>query len=312
MFKEIFFKKTLIVLILTILMVMICFYINFNVYAVTIPRPLAVMVGNSPVERTHQTGLLTADVVYEINVEFPFTRLMAIFLNNDSDTIGPIRSSRYYFSRLAAEWTPIFAHCGGQILKDDRIINLDQMRYASPYWRDKEIGGWTNLFANTQKIREKSEKLGFQNKIDLGNNFLNFRAINLSGGDTAKISIKYNQKYSVSYEYDVKSNTYFRYVNSKLQKDSRTLKPLSVSNVIIQYISVNKISSDKEGRLEIDVIGEGVARVFYGGSYFLTKWIKKSKEHPTLYYDNQGNLLELNKGKIWIELVSKETQIWMK
>jgi hypothetical protein len=68
------------------------------------------MIGNSPEEIIHQTGLNKADIIYEANVEYPFTRLMAIFNNSDKAIVGPVRSSRYYFSRLAAEWSAIFAH----------------------------------------------------------------------------------------------------------------------------------------------------------------------------------------------------------
>jgi len=118
--------------------------INSNIYASTV-RPLAIMIGNSPEEVIHQTGLNKADIIYEANVEYPFTRLMAIFNNSDEVIVGPVRSSRYYFSRLAVEWSAIFAHCGGQSLKSERMVNLDQMLYPSPYWRDKNVGGWINL-----------------------------------------------------------------------------------------------------------------------------------------------------------------------
>jgi len=237
---------------------------------------------------------------------------MAIFNNSDATIVGPIRSSRYYFSRLAEEWSTIFAHCGGQSLKNEKIINLDQMRYSSPYWRDNNIGGWINLFTNTQNIREKSRKMGFQDKVNLDNNLLNLRTLNLSGGNTTKITIKYNQKYSLSYEYNTSSNTYLRYINSKPHRDSKTFEPIDVSNIIIQNVSVNKISDDKEGRLEVEVIGEGIAKIFSGGNYFLSKWIKKSKDQPTIYYDSQGKILNLNQGNIWIHLVPEETKVWFK
>lgn len=285
---------------------------SINVQAGLVIKPLAIMVGNSPEESIHQTGLSNADIVYEMNVEFPFTRLMAVFLNGYSTTIGPIRSSRYYFSRIAAEWSPIFAHCGGQILKDKRITNLDQMRYAYPYWRDNKIGGWINLFADTKKIREKSNKLGIPGKVNLENNFLNYRETSLAGGEIHKIAIKYNQKYSVSYEYNENNNVYYRLINNVLYKDSHTQKPLNISNIIIQYVPVKKISGDKEGHLQIEVIGEGIAKVFYGGKYILAKWIKESKDHNTLFYDNTGELLRLNKGQVWIEIVPKETEVWIK
>jgi hypothetical protein len=306
-FKKLFFYR----LILIFFVMFIYFTVNNSIYA-NMVRPLAIMVGNSFDEVVYQTGLNNAEVIYEVNVEYPYTRLMAIFINNDSTIVGPIRSSRYYFSKLAAEWSPIFAHCGGQSLKDERVINLDQMRYPSPYWRDEKIGGWINLFTNTKNLREKYRKLGFQDEVNLSEGLLNLRTLNLSGGNISKISIKYNQKYSISYEYKPNSNTYLRYINSKPHQDSKTLENLTTSNIIIQYVPIEKISDDKEGRLEIKVIGEGIAKVFYGGHYFVSKWVKKSKDQPTLYYDSQGKLLNLNQGKIWIQIVSNDTIVWFK
>jgi hypothetical protein len=288
-----------------------CLTINNNIYAST-TRPLAIIIGNSPEEVIHQTSLDKADIIYEANVEYPFTRLMAIFNNGDEAIVGPVRSSRYYFSRLAVEWSAIFAHCGGQSLKNEKIVNLDQMRYPSPYWRDKNIGGWINLFTKTQNIREKSRKMGFQEKVNLDNHLLNLRTLNLSGGDITKISIKYNQKYTISYEYKASTNTYLRYINSKPHQDSKTFEQIAVSSIIIQYVPVKKISGDGEGRLEVEVIGEGITKVFYGGNYFLSKWVKKSKDQSTVYYDRQGKLLNLNQGNIWIHLVPEETKVWFK
>jgi len=309
--KELLLKSNFNRLIIVFFIVLISIFIHSNIYADNI-IPLAVIIGNSPDEVVHQTGLGKADIIYEVNVEYPFTRLMAIFVTDDSTIVGPIRSSRYYFSRLAAEWSPVFAHCGGQSLKDERIFNLDQMHYPSPYWRDKKIGGWIDLFSDTKNLREKSRKLGLTNKINLRNGLLNLRTLDVSGGKISKITVKYNQKFSIYYEYEPNSNTYLRYINSKPHQDSKTLEHLNISNIIIQYVPIEKISGDKDGRLEVNIIGEGIAKIFYGGHYFLAKWVKKSKDQPTLYYDSQGNLLNLNYGKIWIQIVSNETNVWFK
>ena len=309
--KEMLGKSFLCVFIWLFFVLFICLTINSNIYASTV-RPLAIMIGNSPEEVIHQTSLNKADIIYEANVEYPFTRLMAIFNNSDEVIVGPVRSSRYYFSRLAVEWSAVFAHCGGQSLKSERIVNLDQMLYPSSYWRDKNIGGWINLFAKTQNIREKSRKMGFQEKVNLDNHLFSLRTLNLSGGDITKISIQYNQKYTISYEYKTNTNTYLRYINSKPHQDSKTLESITASNIIIQYVPVEEIPGDEEGRLEVGVIGEGIAKIFYGGNYYLTKWVKKSIDHPTVYYDNQGNVINLNQGNIWIHLVPEETKAWFK
>lgn len=309
--KEMLSKSFFYWFILLFFVLFACLTINNNIYAST-SRPLAIMIGNSPEEVINQTGLNKADIIYEANVEYPFTRLMAIFSNSAEAIVGPVRSSRYYFSRLAVEWSAIFAHCGGQSLKSERIVNLDQMRYPSPYWRDKNIGGWINLFTKTQNIKEKSRKIGFQEKVNLDNLLLSLRILSLSGGGITKISIKYNQKYTISYEYKTSTNTYLKYINSKPHQDSKTFEPITVSNIIIQYVPVKKISGDGEGRLEVGVIGEGITKVFYGGNYFLSKWVKKSKDQPTVYYDRQGKILNLNQGNIWIHLVPEDTMVWFK
>lgn len=309
--KETLSKSFLYGFILLFFVLFACFTINNNIYAST-TRPLAIMIGNSPEEVIHQMGLNKSDIIYEANVEYPFTRLMAIFNNSDEAIVGPVRSSRYYFSRLAIEWSAIFTHCGGQSLKSEKIVNLDQMRYPSPYWRDKNIGGWINLFTKTQNIREKSRKIGFPEKVNLDNHLLNLRTLNLSGGNITKITIKYNQKYTISYEYKASANTHLRYINSKPHHDSKTFEQIAVSNIIIQYVPVKEILGDGEGRLEVEVIGEGIAKVFYGGNYFLSKWVKKTKDQPTVYYDRQGKVLNLNQGNIWIHLVPEETKVWFK
>lgn len=274
--------------------------------------PLAVMIGNSPPEVEHQTGLISADIIYEIDVEYPFTRLMAIYLQDKSVLVGPIRSSRYYFSRLAREWSPVFVHCGGQSFRDEKIIDLDEMHYPSPYWRDKNIGGWINLFTNTKNIREKIKKMGFPEKIEVENFFSGQRVMEVSGGNISRVSLKYNQKYLVSYQYNKDGNYYLRLVNSNPHQDSRSFETITVSNIIVQYVKEEKIVQDEEGRINVEVIGEGVAKIFYGGHYYLAKWIKESKDHATKYYDNQGNLLPLNQGKVWIHLVSDRTELWFK
>jgi len=307
------FKKALILPLTFFLCFFVATFQSVNkVQAVSIMNPLIIMVGNSPEEINHQTGLTKADIIYEMNVEFPFTRLMAVFLKNQSTNVGPVRSSRYYFSRIAAEWSPIFAHCGGQVLRNERLINMDQMKYTYPYWRDKEIGGWINLFVETGKIREEAKKMGISKKVELKNTFLNFGKISQKGGGFSKIAIKYNQNYLVSFQYDSNNNDYQRLINEKIYKDAKTKKVLNISNIIVQYVPVEKIPEDNEGRLKINVIGEGIAKVFYGGHYVLAKWIKESKDHRTLFYRDNGELLQLNEGQTWIEIVPEETEVYVK
>lgn len=78
-------------------------------------RPLVVMIENSTDARP-QSGLTSADVVYEAVAEGGITRFATVFYCKDSDGyIGPIRSARVYFVDFASEYgqNPLYTHVGG-------------------------------------------------------------------------------------------------------------------------------------------------------------------------------------------------------
>jgi len=277
-------------------------------------KPVAVMIGNSPDEWSVQKGLSKAEIVYEIAVEFPFTRFVAFFLGDIETVVGPVRSSRYYFSRICAEWAAIFAHCGGQNLKNRKVLDIDQMNYPSPFWRDKNIGGWINLFVNPAKLRDEASK---QNKSVSDNqnthHLLNFRKSDMNNwAQIRKITIKYHADYIVSYEYHNDEKRYYRYINQKPHMDQGNHEQIKVSNIIIQYSLIEKIDSDDLGRVRVELIGEGNGRVFYEGTYQLVKWVKKNKDEQTFFLNKEGSPIMYTQGTTWIHLLPPESEMWFK
>jgi len=84
-------------------------------------RPLMVMIENHEDSRP-QSGLQTADIVYEAIAEGGITRFMGVFYCGQvagSETskydLGPVRSARTYFLDLASEYSdyPLYNHVGG-------------------------------------------------------------------------------------------------------------------------------------------------------------------------------------------------------
>jgi len=74
-------------------------------------RPIAVMVENSFAARP-QSGLIFADVVYEVVDEYGITRFVAIFASNEAPVVGPVRSTRNYYAEIARAFDPIYAFFG--------------------------------------------------------------------------------------------------------------------------------------------------------------------------------------------------------
>ncbi len=84
-------------------------------------RPLMVMIENHEDSRP-QSGLQTADIVYEAVAEGGITRFMGVFYcgqiagsEANKYDVGPVRSARTYFLDLASEYSdyPLYNHVGG-------------------------------------------------------------------------------------------------------------------------------------------------------------------------------------------------------
>lgn len=77
-------------------------------------RPLGVAIENH-VDARPQSGLSSADVVYEAIAEGGITRFLAMYYCQDATFIGPVRSARVHFMTMLREYGeyPLYGHVGG-------------------------------------------------------------------------------------------------------------------------------------------------------------------------------------------------------
>ena len=89
-------------------------------------RPLGIMIENSPDSRP-QSGLGTADIVYEAVAEGGITRFMSMYYCDaalaGNLTIAPVRSARIYFVNLISEYDGLYNHVGGAGNCDDPNVD---------------------------------------------------------------------------------------------------------------------------------------------------------------------------------------------
>ena len=62
-------------------------------------RPMVIKVSNFPRSIRPQWGLSLADHVYEYYLEFGLTRFAAVYLGNDTQRVGPVRSAGCFFKK---------------------------------------------------------------------------------------------------------------------------------------------------------------------------------------------------------------------
>src|SRR5699024_7936919 len=74
-------------------------------------RPISVMVNNHTDARP-QTGLSEADMVFKILEESNIKRFLEIFQSEQPKVVGPVRSAREYYFKLAKGYDALYVYHG--------------------------------------------------------------------------------------------------------------------------------------------------------------------------------------------------------
>lgn len=286
-------------------------------------RPVAVMIDNH-VAAKWQSGLSQAEIVYEILAEGTITRYMAIFLMNEPNLIGPIRSSRPYFIKKALEYDSIYAHCGGSeqaydMLKKLKVDNLDEIRNAGySFFRYYDTGKKAEhtLYSSMEKLRYGQKVHRYREEPEfISFNFYKEDTV-IDGDDANEILIKYYKNNYTKYVYDVEKKEYIRYKKYR-EKDDLELhideydgKIIKTKNIIIQRADTKII--DNYGRREIQLIGEGEGYFITNGKMIPVRWKKDSIKDKTRYYSLSGDEIKLNPGVTWIQVIQNSTKLEIK
>lgn len=279
-------------------------------------RPVAVMFDNHPNARW-QSGLSQAEVVYEFLVEAPYTRYMGIYLIQEPNSIGPIRSSRPYFVSTLLEYDPIYVRVGGsaQAKKDIlqlKIADIDGLSSSNAVlWKNKNVNKKAphNTYTSMEAIRKTQIDRGYKLVGEYEGFKFHEEDEDLNGLNANKIVINYYKDNITSYTYNPEDKLYYRKKDGKDHIDELDKSPIVAKNIIIQDAKTKII--DKEGRLNIDLIGEGRGKYISNGKVIDVKWSKKSRNSKTYFFDEKGKEIILNPGVTWIQVVRPDENIYI-
>lgn len=276
-------------------------------------RPIVAMLDNHYGARP-QSGLKDAEVIYEILAEGNITRYMAVFQTALPEDLGPIRSARPYYISRALEYDPYYVHVGGseQAKKDIRNLNMADIDGLSSgsnvFWRTKHKRIPHNMYSNAGAIIKEGNRKGYRTEVTIETLKFKETAETLNGDACLGLDIIYLQPtnrdkdgYHVGFVYNEETGLYERLVNSKPYSDEIDGAALTTRNIIVQYASHKVL--DSEGRLAVGIVGSGKGYYISSGEKIAMTWEKKDRRALTRYYDLEGSEIELNPGKLWIQVV---------
>lgn len=303
-------------------------------------RPLAVMVENH-LEARPQSGLSSADIVYEAVAEGGITRFMAVFYCLGVDAsgklsdvqVGPVRSARTYFLDWLSEYDALYAHVGGantpgmanalgQIV-DYKIKDLNQFSIGFPtFWRDYQRLGHPvatehTMYSTTTKLWDVGEKKGWLAADSMGirwdKNFVNWKFKDeAAGGDVKKITVNFWESqtdYTVEWNYEGNCNCYLRKNAGTAHNDLNTNKQLSPKTVVVQFAQESHANDGYENNVHLLYANKGPqapsgkALIFEDGKVIKGQWMKANRLAREKFVDESNKEVGFNKGQIWIQTV---------
>ena len=269
-------------------------------------RAVAVVVNNHPAARP-QSGLHKADLVYEVLAEGNVTRFLAIFESEQPERIGPVRSAREYFLKLAKGYDSFFIAHGyspdaKDMLDNGFIDHLNGIQYDGTLFKRADFRKAPhNSYITFDNIKKGGESRGYQlNGSPEGFHFLSEEQLeNLSGDEAKRIQVSYGTStFDVQYEYDTEATKYHRYANGEETVDLETNESILLDNILIVEMDHEVI--DNAGRKAIDLTSGGRGYLLQKGIRNEVTW--ENVGGRILPFIN-GEEVKFVPGKTWINIV---------
>lgn len=300
-------------------------------------RPLSVMIENHQDARP-QSGLTSADVIYEAVAEGGISRFLAVFYCQDAGEIGPIRSARTYFLDFASEYgnNPLYVHVGGANTPGpanalgqigdygwEGYNDMNQFSIGFPtFWRDYDRLGHPaatehTMYSTTQKLWDFAATKRSLTNVDKDGVSWAEEFVPYTFKDDAKINDRpksqsvhlefwtKDSNYFVDWSYDPATNLYKRNTGRVVQIDRDNNTQLSTKSLaVLSMIESNANDGyDSNAHLLYKTKGTGKASVFMDGVEVKGTWRKSSRTSRTLLFDSNSNPIKFNRGTIWFEIL---------
>lgn len=258
-------------------------------------------------------GTEEADIIYETPLHKNGNTRQSFFYSDQyPEGAGPIRSLRIVHVELREEWDALMVHQGQQEYPETNV--LDYLRKTGAKKRGLVFDGnasspaWAKYFYNDSKNAPNhrgakiAEMIQFipEDHTPLIRPYL-FTDEASEGLAATEIKVDNAEKdYQSSFTYDPATNTYARFVRDIPFVDKYTENQLTFANVIIQR---TKVSYRRRDAPEVMLIGSGNADIFMGGKYIAGYWMRTATDQRTVFMDENGNEIQLQRGKTYIDIV---------
>ncbi len=189
-----------------------------------------------------QIGLESADFFFEAETEGGIPRILAVYSSIDRipESIGPVRSARPHFVKIAKALDMIYCHIGGSpsgldSIKQMGVTDITNAYIIHPTLKASKNFSWNRSAFTAEKVNAAISKWGIATTSSYSSPY-QFGA--KSGSQTANlVNVKISESYSMAFSYDAQNGVYLKHRNSPDTPvhTTSTGGTIEVSNVIAIY-----------------------------------------------------------------------------
>lgn len=280
-------------------------------------RPIAVMINNSK-QALPQSGLETADIIYEMVTEGGITRMMAVYSDiSKIERVGSVRSARDQFIQFLLPFNAIYVHIGTNNYAKNMLnyyayqdidgIYLGNIAFEFDTEKSKERSNEHCWYTNADLIKAGIAKTNITTtgRVNVAFDFVDNAQPprELNGEAAALVDFKYSSYADVTFTYNEQDKRYYKTAFGAPQMDQEKGTQLSFDNVFLLTTDI-KLKPD-EYCADFDLT-KGSGYYFYGGKYEKITWAKGAPEAPLKIVDSNGKSLKVNVGKSYIGVLGND------
>jgi hypothetical protein len=265
-----------------------------------------------------QSGLNSADIVFEHLAEGIYTRFTALYYGESPEKIGPIRSARLIDVEIPAMYDSALCLAGASIGVSRKLYGSDIrpriLRSWYPgYYRSGEEKPWEHtLYGDPDGFWEKLDELEENHAPELST-FMAFSSVPPDGGESAEyISIAYDTGTFVEWRWDAERQRYLRWADDEPIIDANDGAQVAAANVVTLFashvydVSICELQVEDQclsPSRQIQIWSQGFAAVYRDGKRYIGEWRRENREDMLTFYDTEGNPLPLAIGQTWIQVL---------
>ncbi len=294
--------------------------------------PLVIKISNSPEVVRPQSGLNSADLIFEHYAEgYAVTRFTGVFYGAYPERVGSVRSGRLIDLEIPAMYQGILAFSGmsGGMKQCLRASDLFPDQVASPdfgvgqpYFYRVPRDGLSfehTLFTDPQELRALAAERGIDQRPDFPSLMAFSESLPSIKESAPASTLKIDYLANVcraQWDYDEELGRWKRSTAGQIHKDYLTGEQVTAANVVVVFANHIEAgfweemigdTSNWKLSVEIQIWGNGPALVFRDGQMLQGYWRRESREDMLTFWDGEGNPLPLKPGNSWYQLVPLDT-----